>query len=78
MFINPFPNTTSWDHPKFKEAAGDEWNVVINDFEKEYFKNIKGKGENADNIFSCFHIFYPLGNNLPFFSHVSFVVCKCF
>ena len=27
--LNPFPNTSFWDHPKFKEAADDNWNVAI-------------------------------------------------
>ena len=30
--INPFPNTPFWDHPKFKEAADDNWNVAIKGF----------------------------------------------
>ena len=27
--INPFPNKPFWNHPKFKEAADDNWNVAI-------------------------------------------------
>ena len=30
--LNPFPNTPFWDHPKFKEAADDTWNVAIKGF----------------------------------------------
>ena len=30
--VNPFPNTQFWDHPKFKEAADDNWNAAINGF----------------------------------------------
>ena len=30
--VNPFPNTPFWDRPKFKEAADDNWNVVIKGF----------------------------------------------
>ena len=30
--VNPFPNTPFWDRPKFKEAADNNWNVVIKGF----------------------------------------------
>ena len=29
---NPFYNMPFWDHSKFKEAAGDNWNVAIKEF----------------------------------------------
>ena len=32
--FNPFPNTPLWDHPKFKEAADDTWNVAIQGLDK--------------------------------------------
>ena len=31
-WLNPFPNTPFWDHPKFKEAADNNWNVAIKRF----------------------------------------------
>ena len=30
--INPFPIMPFWDHPEFKEAADDKWNVAIKGF----------------------------------------------
>ena len=32
FLLNPFPKIQFWDHPKFKEAADDNWNVAIKGF----------------------------------------------
>ena len=54
--INPFPNTPFWDHPKFKEAADDNWTVAIQRFkDTDYIENIVEKGEIAH--FEQFHLF---------------------
>ena len=48
---------------------------------KKSFKNIVGKGENAGNqhFFSFSHnVFYPFQNKFQVFSHIYFVVCRCF
>ena len=44
------------------------------------FENIVGKGENTGtSIFSFSHnVFYLSQNKFQFFSHIYFVVCKCF
>ena len=44
------------------------------------FENIVEKGENAGNpYFFLFHsVFYPSHYKFQFFSHIYFVVCKCF
>ena len=44
---------------------------------KKPFENIVGKGENAGFSFSH-NVFYPLQNKFKFFSHIYFVICKCF
>ena len=46
--VNPFPNTPFWDHPKFKEAADDIYNVAINGFKDTgCIENIVEKDEIA-------------------------------
>ena len=30
--LNPFPNSSFWNCPKFKEAADSKWNVAIKEF----------------------------------------------
>ena len=48
--------------------------------DKKTFENIVGKGENAGNQHFLFlpQCFFMSQNKLKFFSHVYFVVCKCF
>ena len=47
---------------------------------KNPFENIVGKGENAGNqhFLLSYNVFNPSQNKLQFFSHIYFVVCKCF
>ena len=53
---NPLPNTTFWDHPKFRETAEDNWNVAIKGFyDTDCIGNIVEKGEIAN--FEQFHLF---------------------
>ena len=54
--VNPFPNTPFWDHPKFKEAEDDNWNVVIKGLkDTDCIENIVEKYEIAH--FEQFYIF---------------------
>ena len=46
--INPFPNTSFWDHPKFKEAADDNLKLATKGFsDTDCIENIVEKGEIA-------------------------------
>ena len=42
--------------------------------EKKTVENIEGKGENAGSL----NVSYLSQNKFKFFSHIYFVVCKCF
>ena len=55
--FNPFPNTPFWDHPKFKEAADDNWNVATERFQDtDCIENNVDKGEIA--YLEQFHLFH--------------------
>ena len=48
LTINPFPNAPSWDRPKFKQAADDNWNLAIKGLlDTGCIENIVEKGEIA-------------------------------
>ena len=57
--LNPFPDTAFWHVPKFEEAAGDNWNVVIKGFyDTGCMENNVGKGEIGH--FEQFHLFHKI------------------
>ena len=66
-YVNSFPNTPFWRHPKSKEAADDNWNVAIKLFyDTDCIENIVEKGEIAH--FEPFHLFLQCFPNAFFFS----------
>ena len=54
--------------------------ILLKTLRNEPFENIVGKGENNGNyhFLLCTRYFLPLNNLLYFFSHIYFVICKCF
>ena len=46
LYFSPFPKTSFWDLPKFKEAADDNWNMAMKGFQDTDCKeSIVEKGE---------------------------------
>ena len=70
--VNPFSNIPFWDHPKFKEAADDNWNVSVTGLQDtDCIGNIVEKGEIAH--FEQFHLFPKCFPKLFFFSVLKWV-----
>ena len=53
FLFNPFPNTPFWDHPKFKDAADDNWNVAVNPLPDDKILDWSKWKQIADNMLKC-------------------------